>query len=47
MLDSAQIQAAYDAAIGGDLDPLVGLFDPELEWRGLEHGRLWWKRAPA
>ena len=47
MLTAAQIQAAYDAAIEGDLDPLVGLFDPALEWRGLERGRLWWKRAPA
>jgi ketosteroid isomerase-like protein len=47
MLPVGQIQAAYDAAVAGDLDPLVALFDPELEWRGLERGRLWWKRAPA
>jgi ketosteroid isomerase-like protein len=47
MLDAAQVQAAYDAAIAGDLDPLVALFDPALEWRGLERGHLWWKRAPA
>jgi hypothetical protein len=47
MVDSGEIQRAYDAAISGDLDPLVSLFDPNLDWRGLERGHLWWRKAPA
>ena len=42
-----EIQAAFDAAVGGDLDPLVGLFAPDLDWRGIERGHLWWRHAPA
>jgi hypothetical protein len=46
-IGTSGIQAALDAAVGGDLDPLVELFDPDLDWRGIERGRLWWRRAPA
>jgi len=42
-----EIQAAYDAAVGGNLDLLVGLFDSDLDWRGIERGHLWWRHAPA
>jgi ketosteroid isomerase-like protein len=42
-----RIQAAYDAAIAGDVEPLVGLLAPDLEWRGIERGHLWWRRAPS
>jgi ketosteroid isomerase-like protein len=41
------VRMAFDAATGGDLDPLVALFDPELDWRGVERGHLWWRRAPG
>jgi ketosteroid isomerase-like protein len=47
VVDAQQIQRAYDAAVTGDLDLLVGLLDPELDWRGFERGRLWWRTAPA
>jgi ketosteroid isomerase-like protein len=47
MVDSEAIQDALDAAVGGDLDPLVELFSPDLDWWGLERGHLWWKKAPA
>jgi hypothetical protein len=43
----SDIQAALDAAVAGDLDPLVGLLDPDLDWRGIRRGHLWWRRAPA
>ena len=26
---------------------LVGLFDPDLDWRGVQRGHLWWRRTPA
>ncbi len=45
--DAYRVQAAFDAAISGDLEPLVSLFDPRLEWRGVRRGRLWWRRAPS
>jgi ketosteroid isomerase-like protein len=47
MLDAQEIQQAYDAAVAGDLDPLVNLFDPDLDWKGFERGHLWWRKAPA
>ena len=35
MSDDEQVQAAFDAAVAGDVQPLVALFAPELEWRGV------------
>lgn len=45
--DAERTQAAFDAAIAGDVDALVSLFDASLEWRGVTSGRLWWKRTPS
>jgi hypothetical protein len=47
VLDVNQLQQSYDAAVAGDLDPLVSLLDPNLDWRGLQRGHLWWRKAPA
>ena len=41
------LRLALHTAAGGDLEPLVALYDPELDWRGLERGHLWWKAAPS
>jgi hypothetical protein len=46
-ISTEEVQRAYDAAVAGDLEPLVGLFDPAMDWRGLERGHLWWRNAPA
>jgi len=46
-LASQDVQRAYDAAVAGDLDPLVGFFDADLEWRGFERGHLLWRTAPS
>ena len=40
-------QAAFDAAIGGDVEPFVALLAPGVEWRGVERGHLWWRSAPS
>jgi ketosteroid isomerase-like protein len=45
--DGTKLQQALDAATSGDLDPLVALFAPELEWRGTTRGHLWWRRTPS
>jgi ketosteroid isomerase-like protein len=37
-LSTDDIQHAYSAAVAGDLDPLVALLSPDLEWRGLDLG---------
>ena len=41
------LQRALDNAVAGDVGPLVDLFHPDLEWRGPEHGHLWWRTTPA
>lgn len=41
------VERALDAAVTGDLDPLVSLFDDHLDWTGVERGHLWWRHAPA
>ena len=46
-VSAAHIQSAFDAAIAGDLDPLVSLLAPDLEWRGVGRGHLWWRSAPS
>lgn len=45
--DAERTQAAFDAAIAGDVEPLVSLLDPALEWRGVPSGHLWWRRTPS
>lgn len=45
--DAERVQQAFDAAAGGDVEPLVELMAPGLEWRGVERGHLWWRRAPS
>jgi len=45
--DAHAVQVAFDAAIGGDIDPLVALLAPDLEWRGVDRGHLWWRTAPS
>ena len=32
--DAERVQTAFDAAVAGDVEPLVALFAPGLEWRG-------------
>lgn len=45
--DADRVQAAFDAAVAGSVEPLVALFDLELDWRGLTRGHLWWRRTPS
>lgn len=45
--DGAIIQAAYEQAAAGNVEPLVSLFDASLEWRGRPRGHLWWRSAPS
>jgi len=45
--DAERVQAAFDAAVAGDVDALVSMFDPSLEWRGVARGHLWWRHTPA
>jgi ketosteroid isomerase-like protein len=43
--DAVRIQRAFEAVIDGDVEPFVALA-PDLEWRGVERGHLWWRSAP-
>jgi len=42
-----QLQAAADALNRGDPGPFAELIADDCEWRGVPHGRLWWKRTPS
>ena len=45
--DFEKLRAAYEAANGGNLDELVGMFTSDTIWCGVERGHLWWKRTPS
>ena len=42
-----RVQHAFDDAIAGDLESLVALLSPDVEWRGTERGHFWWRRSPS
>lgn len=31
----------------GDVEPVVSLLDPDVDWRGATRGHLWWKHTPS
>jgi ketosteroid isomerase-like protein len=41
------VQEAFDAAVGGDVEPLGALLGDDVDWRGLERGRWLWRRASS
>jgi hypothetical protein len=45
--DASDIQGAYEAVGRNDIEPLVALFDADVDWWGVEHGFLWWRKAPG
>jgi hypothetical protein len=45
--DAVRIEQAFEAAISGEVEPFVALLAPDLEWRGVERGHLWWRSAPS
>ena len=42
----ARLHDATTAFDDGDVEPFVALLHPDLDWRGVEQGHLWWKRTP-
>jgi hypothetical protein len=40
------IRAAYEAANGADVEPLVSMIDPQMEWRGRRRLSRFWRPAP-
>ena len=47
LADAEAVRAAYGAAVSVNVEPLVSMLDPALEWRGVSRGHLWWKRTPS
>jgi ketosteroid isomerase-like protein len=41
-----QLRSAAEAYNRGDVEPLVGLLDEDVDWRAWTRGRLWWKHTP-
>jgi hypothetical protein len=42
-----RLRAAAEAFNKGDPEPFVSLLAPDVEWRGVPQGRLWWKHTPS
>jgi len=42
-----ELRAAAEALDRGDPEPFASLFAEDAEWRGVSHGRFWWKRTPS
>jgi ketosteroid isomerase-like protein len=42
-----ELRAAVEALNRGDVEPFVSLMAPEMEWRGIPYGHLWWKHTPS
>ena len=45
--DAETVLRAYTAATNGDIEPLAALFDPDIDWRGVKRGALWWRSSPG
>ena len=45
--DVELVRNGFSAAARGDIEPLVALFDENMQWRGIERGVLWWRHSPA
>jgi ketosteroid isomerase-like protein len=41
------LRTAAEALNKGDAGPFASLLAEDLEWRGVPHGFLWWKRTPV
>jgi ketosteroid isomerase-like protein len=41
------IRAAYDALMTGDVEPLVSLIHPDMEWRGRRRISRFWQQPPS
>jgi ketosteroid isomerase-like protein len=42
-----QIREAYEAFASGDVEPLVLLMHPDMEWRGRRQGWRLWRPPPS
>ena len=41
------VRSAFEALGEGDVDPLVALIDPAMEWRGRRPWPQFWKAPPS
>jgi ketosteroid isomerase-like protein len=42
-----QVRHAYEALGTGDVEPLVALMNPKMEWRGRRLGLRFWRPRPT
>ena len=42
-----EIRVAYEALGAGDVEPLVGLIHPQMEWRGRRSLAYFWRPPPS
>jgi hypothetical protein len=41
------VRAAYEALVAGEVEPLVSLIDPQMEWRGRRRLQRFWQPPPS
>jgi ketosteroid isomerase-like protein len=41
------VRSAFEALGDGDVEPLVALIDPAMEWRGRRRWPLFWQEPPS
>jgi hypothetical protein len=41
------LRVAYEALMTGDVEPLVSLIHPDMEWRGRRRLSRFWRRPPG
>jgi ketosteroid isomerase-like protein len=41
------LSEALEAMNRGDVEPVVALLDPDVDWRGRKRGHLWWRHTPS
>jgi ketosteroid isomerase-like protein len=47
MIRVEPIREAYEALGRGDVEPLVALMDPDMEWRGRRGDWRFWRPRPS
>jgi ketosteroid isomerase-like protein len=46
-MSADSIRVAYEALMAGDVEPLVSLIHPDMEWRGRRRLMRLWERPPS
>jgi ketosteroid isomerase-like protein len=46
-MNANPVREAYEALMTGDVEPLVSLIHPDMEWRGRRRVSRFWQQPPS